>query len=97
MLIRRARNSARISAAHSNKHQGPRSISRALKENTARHTISRATRSSGEPPDCGPKRRSVADRPHLPMELPLSRKPVERDGDDYKRLKAAMARRLRSE
>ena len=35
-----------------------------------------------------------ACRPHLPMELPLSRKPVERDGDDYKRLKAAMARRL---
>ena len=41
------------------------------------------------------KRRSVEDRPHLPMELPLSRKPVERDGDDYKRLKAAMTRRLR--
>ena len=31
----------------------------------------------------GRKRRSV-DGPHLPMELPLSRKPVERDGDDYK-------------
>jgi len=45
----------------------------------------------------GRKRRSEADRPHLPMELPLSRKPVERDGDDYKRLKAAMARRLRGE
>jgi hypothetical protein len=30
------------------------------------------------------------------MELPLSRKSVERDGDNYKRLKAAMARRLRS-
>ena len=29
------------------------------------------------------------------MELPLSRKPVERAGDDYKRMKAAMARRLR--
>jgi hypothetical protein len=43
----------------------------------------------------GRKQRSEADRPHLPMELPLSRKPVERDGDDYKRLKAAMARRLR--
>ena len=28
---------ARITAAHSNKHQGPRSISRAPKENTARH------------------------------------------------------------
>ena len=41
------------------------------------------------------KRRS--DGPHLPMELPLSRKPVERDGDDYKRMKAAMARRLRRE
>ena len=33
--------------------------------------------------------------PHLPMELLLSRKPIERDGDDYKRMKAAMARRLR--
>jgi hypothetical protein len=42
-------NSARITAAHSDKHQGPRSISRALKENTARHTISRATRGSSEP------------------------------------------------
>ena len=41
------------------------------------------------------KRRSVENRPHLPMELPLSRKPVEHDGDDYKRMKAAMARRLR--
>jgi hypothetical protein len=32
------------------------------------------------------------------VELPLSRKPVERDGGDYKyykRLKAAMTRRLR--
>jgi hypothetical protein len=30
------------------------------------------------------------------MELQLSRKPVERDGDDCERLKAAMARRPRS-
>jgi hypothetical protein len=29
------------------------------------------------------------------MELPLSRKPVEREGDGYKRLKAAMTQRLR--
>jgi hypothetical protein len=43
------------------------------------------------------KQRREADRPHLPMELPLSRKPVERDGDDYKRLKAAMTKRLRGE
>ena len=42
----------------------------------------------------GRKRRGETDRPHLPMELPLSRKPVERDGDDYKLLKAAMARLL---
>jgi hypothetical protein len=42
-----------------------------------------------------PKRR-LPDGPPLPMELPLSRKPVERE-DDYKRLKAAMARRLRGE
>jgi hypothetical protein len=39
----------------------------------------------------------ISDGPPLPMELPLSRKPVERDGDDYKRLKGAMARRLRGE
>jgi hypothetical protein len=31
------------------------------------------------------------------MELPPSRKPVARDGDDYKRLKGPMARRLRGE
>jgi hypothetical protein len=43
----------------------------------------------------GRKRYSVTDRAHLPMDLPLSRKPVEREGDDYKRLKAAMARLLR--
>ena len=43
------------------------------------------------------RRKRRSDGPHLPMELPLSRKPVERDGDDYKRLKAAMARRLRGE
>jgi hypothetical protein len=41
------------------------------------------------------KKRRISDDPPLPMELPLSRKPVERDGGDYKRLKAAMARRLR--
>ena len=49
MLIRRARNSARITAAHSNDHRGLRSIFRALKDNTARHTTSRATRGSSEP------------------------------------------------
>ena len=43
------------------------------------------------------RKRRVSDGPSLPMELPLSRKPVERDGGDYKRLKAAMARRLRAE
>jgi hypothetical protein len=43
-----------------------------------------------------PKRR-LPDGPPLPMELPLSRRPVERDGEDYKRLKAAMARRMRGE
>jgi hypothetical protein len=37
-------------------------------------------------------------RPEGPaMEVPASRKPVERDGDDYNRLKAAMARRLRGQ
>jgi hypothetical protein len=41
------------------------------------------------------KKRRIGDGPPLPMELPRSRKPVERDGNDYKRLKAAMARRLR--
>jgi hypothetical protein len=39
----------------------------------------------------------ISDGPPPQMELPLSRQPVERDGDDYKRLKATMARRLRGE
>jgi hypothetical protein len=43
------------------------------------------------------KRPAAADAPHLPMELPLSRKPVERTGADYKALKAAMTQRLRGE
>jgi hypothetical protein len=43
------------------------------------------------------RKQRVSDDPPLPMELPLSRKPVERDGGDYKRLKAAMARRLRGD
>jgi hypothetical protein len=43
------------------------------------------------------RKRRVSDGPSLPMELPLSRKPVERDGGDYKRLKAAMSRRLRGD
>jgi hypothetical protein len=37
----------------------------------------------------------IKDDPTLPMELPLSRKPIERDGDGYE--KAAMTRRLRGE
>ena len=43
------------------------------------------------------RNRRIADSPPLSMELPLSRKPIERDGDTYKRLKAAMTRRLRGE
>jgi hypothetical protein len=43
------------------------------------------------------KKRRISDDPPLPMELPPSRKPVERDGGDYKRLKAAMTSRLRGE
>ena len=43
-----------------------------------------------------PKRR-IADGPVRQMDLPLSRKPVEREGDDYKRMRDAMARRLRGE
>jgi hypothetical protein len=43
------------------------------------------------------RKRHISDGPPLPMELPLSRKPVARAGDDYKRLKGAMARRLRGE
>jgi hypothetical protein len=31
------------------------------------------------------------------LRIPLSRKPVARNGDDYKRLKAAMTQRLREE
>ena len=33
----------------------------------------------------------------LPMELTQGRRPVVRDGDDYKRLRAAMTRRIRGE
>jgi hypothetical protein len=43
------------------------------------------------------RKHRIKDGPTLPMELPLSRKPVERDGDTYKRLKTAMTRRLRGE
>jgi hypothetical protein len=43
------------------------------------------------------RKRRIKAGPTLPMELPLSRRPVERDGNDYKRLKAAMTRRLRGE
>ena len=43
------------------------------------------------------RKRRISDGPPLPLELPLSRKPVERDGGDYKRLKAAMTLRLRGE
>jgi hypothetical protein len=43
------------------------------------------------------RKHRITDGPTLPMELPLSRKPIERDGADYKRLKAAMTRRLRGE
>ena len=43
------------------------------------------------------RKHRIKDGPTLPMELPLSRKPIERDGDDYKRLKTAMTRRLRGE
>ncbi|HXB49523.1 MAG TPA: hypothetical protein VNW50_17300 [Streptosporangiaceae bacterium] len=43
------------------------------------------------------RKRRRSDGPSLPMELPLSRKPVVRDGGDYKRMKAAMTRRIRGE
>jgi len=39
----------------------------------------------------------ISDDPNLPTDLPASRKPVEREGDDYKRMRDAMARRLRGE
>ncbi|HEY2616488.1 MAG TPA: hypothetical protein VGI78_04050, partial [Acetobacteraceae bacterium] len=39
------------------------------------------------------RKHHIKDSPTLPMELPLSRKPIERDGDNYKRLKAAMTAR----
>jgi hypothetical protein len=43
------------------------------------------------------RKQAAAEAPHLPMELPLSRKPVERTDGDYKRMKAAITRRLRGE
>ena len=53
--------------------------------------------------DDGPRRSAsvtAKEKPHRTvrqMDLPLSRKPVEREGDDYKRMRDAMARRLRGE
>jgi hypothetical protein len=43
------------------------------------------------------RKRRISDGSPLPMERPLSRKPVERDGDTHKRMKAAMTRRVRGE
>ena len=43
------------------------------------------------------RKRRIGGGPYRQMELPLSRQPVERDGDEYKRLKAAMALRLRGD
>ena len=61
-------------------------------------TVKRKSRFGDAPESLTPEElQRRGDVPHLPMELLLSRKPVERDGDDYKRLKAAMARRLRGE
>jgi hypothetical protein len=65
-----------------------------------------SSRAMHNPPEDNPQpaivtttsqKRRISDGPPLPMELPLSRKPIERDGDDYKRMKATMARRLRGE
>jgi hypothetical protein len=41
------------------------------------------------------RKHRTKDGPTLPMELPLSRKPVERNDNAYKGLKAAMTQRLR--
>jgi len=53
--------------------------------------------------DGGPRRSAIVTakekppRPVPAVDLPLSPKPVEREGDDYKRMRDAMARRLRGE
>jgi hypothetical protein len=53
--------------------------------------------------DGGPRRSAIVTakekppRPVPAVDLPLTRTPVERDGDDYKRMRDAMARRLRGE
>jgi len=53
--------------------------------------------------DDGPRKSAIVtakEKPPRPLpavDLPLSRKPVEREGDDYKRMRDAMARRLRGE
>jgi len=50
--------------------------------------------------DGGPRRSAIGTakekppRPVPAVDLPLTRKPVERDGDDYKRMRDAMARRM---
>jgi hypothetical protein len=36
------------------------------------------------------RKHRIKNNSTLPMELPLSRKPIERDGADYKRLKAGI-------
>jgi hypothetical protein len=41
------------------------------------------------------RKQPAAEGPHLPIKLPLSCKPVDRAGGDYKAMKAAMADRLR--
>jgi hypothetical protein len=72
----------------------PATIVRTAQPSPATHTALEDNPKPAIVTTTGQKRR-VSDDPPLPMELPLSRKPVERDGDDYKRLKVAMTRRLR--
>ena len=53
--------------------------------------------------DDGPRKSAIVTAKEKPprrvpaVDLPLSPKPIEREGDDYKRMRDAMARRLRGE
>ena len=73
----------------------PPTIVRAAQPSPSTHKMPAANPKPAIVSTTGRKRR-ISDGPPPQMELLLSRKPVEHDGD-YKQLKAAMARRLRGE
>jgi hypothetical protein len=71
----------------------PATIVRAAQPSPSAHKMPAANPKPAIVTTTGRKRRLSAD-PLPQMELPLSCQPVERDGDTYKRMKAAMTRRF---